>query len=165
MGAKFVKRIASELTGRGENAIRLNSNAREEIGKALTRDDVRKLIKNGSVFALKERHNISLNSKDLRRRRSKGRGRGQGRRHGSAKARLGRRWKKKIRSQRLLLGILKSKGKLDRQAFKHYYALAKGNSFADKSSLLLHMSEEGIKLSESELKEINEEIKKAYKAK
>lgn len=163
MGVKFVRRIASEMLKRGESSIRINVNSKEEIEKAMTREDVRKLLKSGSVFALKEKRNISRNSKELKKRRQKGRSRGTGRRRGTGKARQGRLWKKKARSQRFLLVRLKSMGRIDRETFRRYYTLVKGNSFADKASLLLHMSEEGIKVNEAELKEINEQARKRYK--
>ena len=39
----------------------------------------------------------------------------------------------------------------------------KGNSFPDKKSLLLHLGDEGVKVSDDELKQINEYVRKLYK--
>mgnify|MGYP001626234827 CR=1 FL=1 len=82
---------------------------------------------------------------------------------GTAKARAGRVWEKKVRSQRLLLKKLKEMKKIDTKTFNRFYALIKGNAFPDKRSLLLHLDEEGIKVNDEELKQINDYIKSQYR--
>ncbi len=163
MTIKFARRIASEIMKRGEGSIRINPSSIEDAKKAMTREDVRSLVKNGGVYAIKKKHNVSINAKLLKIRRSKGRGRGPGKRKGTLKARRGERWIKKVRSQRMLLGRLKSMGKLDNVSFNKYYLLIKGNSFPDKASLILHIREDGIVLKDEELSSINEYIKSQYK--
>lgn len=162
MTIKFVKRVAAELLNSGESRIRIKESALSEAEKALTRDDVRNLIKNGSVYAVPAKHNKSIHGKILKQKRLKGRKRGPGKRKGTRKARAGRLWERRARSQRLLLKRLKEIGKIDNATFKRFYKQVKGNAFPDKRSLLLHLSDEGIKVSEEELKEIEEYIKKTY---
>lgn len=157
MSVKFSKRVASELLNRGENAIRMRPDSMEEIGKAITRDDVRKLIKDGSIVALKPKHELYPRVVEEKRKR------GKGKRKGSANARRGRTWEKKIRSQRLVLRRLKEINKIDNVMFKRYYLLIKGNAFPDKRSLLLHLSDDGIKLSEEETKQLNEYSKEMHR--
>lgn len=150
MSVKFTKRVASQILGRGENALKMNPKGMEEIKKAITRDDVRKLIKDGSIIALRPKSELHEKAQVEKRKR------GRGKRKGSANARRGRTWEKKVRSQRMLLKRLKVMGKVDNAMFKKYYLLVKGNAFADKRSLLLHLSDAGIKVSEEELKQVNE---------
>jgi large subunit ribosomal protein L19e len=157
MSVKFVKRAASEILGRGKNAIRFRPEGMEDIKKAITRDDVRRLIKDGTVIALKPRY-------ELHKKAVIERSKGIGKRKGTAKARIGRGvWEKKTRSQRLLLNQLKMMGKFDNTTFKRYYLLVKGNAFPDKKSLLLHLSDDGIKVSDDEVKKINDYAKSMYK--
>ncbi len=163
MTLQFTKRIASELMGRGINAIRIKPTAMDDAKKAITRDDVRKLIGDGNIFAIKAKHNISANSKVLKRKRSEGRKRGVGKRRGSANARKGISWEKKIRSQRMMLQELRAIGKINSSDFKRFYLLAKGNAFANKASMLLHIRDKGISISDEELAKVNESIKKRYK--
>ncbi|MGC8662542.1 MAG: 50S ribosomal protein L19e [Candidatus Micrarchaeia archaeon] len=163
MSIKFARRAAAELLNRGESSIRFNKASLDEIKKALTKDDVRKLIKNGSIISLKEKHNKSLNSKELKKKRKEGRRRGFGRRKGTRKARGIITWEKKVRSQRAMLKELKKMGKLDSSSFRRFYMLVKGNSFHDKASLLLHLREHGINISEEERKNIEETLKSRYK--
>jgi large subunit ribosomal protein L19e len=163
MSIKFARRAAAEILNRGESAIRFNSAALEEIRKALTKDDVRRLIQNKSIYAIKEKHNLSINSKILKKKREEGRRRGFGRRKGTRKARGIISWEKKTRSQRALLKELKKMGKLDTASFKRFYMLVKGNSFPDKASLLLHLREHGVEINDEEKKRIDESLRARYK--
>lgn len=156
MSVKFAKRVASQILGRGENALKLRPESMDDIKKAITRDDVRKLIKDGVIIALKPKYELHKPAKTERKKR------GRGRRRGSANARHGRTWEKKVRSQRLVLRQLRIMGKVDSPTFKRYYLLVKGNAFPDKRSLLLHLSDDGIKVSEEEVKQINDVAKSAY---
>ncbi len=164
MTLKFAKRVAAQLLNRGESSIRFREDAIPEIAKAITREDIKKLIGNGSILALKAKHNISMNAKIMRKKRAEGRRRGVGRRKGTKGARRGViSWEKKVRSQRMLLSELKRIKKLDSKQFMKFYMLVKGNSFANKASLLLHMKDEGISISDEEIRGINEKIKGYYK--
>ncbi len=163
MTIKFTKRIASQLLNRGENAIRINASAMDDASKAITREDVRRLIGSGGVFALKEKHNVSARSKLLKQKRSEGRSRGPGLRRGTRKARAGISWEKKVRSQRFVLKRLKEMGKLDTVMFNKMYGLVKGGTYASKAAMLLHLKEEGITLTEQETAKINEAFKAQYK--
>ena len=141
----------------GRERVRIKAESMEDVKKAITRDDVRKLIKDGTIFAVKPKERAP--QEEQRRKRK----RGTGKRKGSAKARRGRTWEKKVRSQRILLKRLSCMGKVDNTTFKRYYLLVKGNAFADKRSLLLHLSDDGIKVSDEELKQINEYVKSLYR--
>ena len=158
MSIKLTKRTAASILERGESAIRIRQGAFEEAKKAMTRDDVRKLISKGDVFAMKEKGEDHSKAKRPPKRK-----RGAGTRKGTRKARQGIPWTKKVRSQRLLISRLRVMGKVDRKVFRRYYRLVKGNSFPDKKSLLLHLGDEGVKVSDDELKQINEYVRKLYK--
>ncbi len=165
MSIKFAKRAAGQILNRGESSIRINQNSLQDAAKAITKEDVRALISNGGIYAIPAKHNVSMNSKTLRKKRSEGRRRGKGRRRGTSNARSGSLWEKKVRSQRILLKRLKLMGKLSTKDFQRYYKLIKGNSFADKSSLLMNLSENGIKVSAEELKQVNDYVKSLYQKK
>jgi large subunit ribosomal protein L19e len=159
MSIKFAKRVASEILERGENSLRMRPESIEDIKKAITRDDVRKLIKEGAIVAIKPKHELHKKHAEERRKR------GAGKRKGRYNARRGRVWEKKVRSQRLLLQRLKTMGKIDNNFFKRYYLLIKGNAFPDKRSLLLHLSDDGIKISDDEIKQINDYAKARWVSK
>jgi large subunit ribosomal protein L19e len=154
MSIKLTKRIAGELLTRGVSAVRIKADAIQEAKKAITREDVRALIKNGGIYTIKAKHNVSAYSKVLREKRMKGRRRGPGRRKGTAKARGMLEYKKKIRGQRRLLKALKNDNTIDNIKFKRYYALVKGGNFASKGSLLSHIRNDGLTIDEEKAKQL-----------
>lgn len=162
MGVAFAKRAAAQILNRGKTAIRIMPGSVADAEKALTRDDVRKLIEKGSIYATKEKHNASSRSKMLKLARQEGRRRGPGRRRGTANARSGRTWEKKIRSQRRLLSELREMGKIDSKTFQSFYRHTKGNEYATKANMILHLREIGIEVTDDEIKAINGKIRKEY---
>ena len=124
---KAYKKNSSELIKRGESAVRIKPAFTKDAEKAITREDVRSMIKNGSIYTTKLKHNISAYSKVLKEKRKKGRRRGTGRRKGTLKARGTVEYKKRIRGQRRVLKVLKEEKLVDNERFKRYYALVKGN--------------------------------------
>ncbi len=154
MSIKLSRRIAAELLDRGISKVRIKPDRVEDAKKAITREDVRNLITTGAVYALKEKHNMSLYSKALRKKRNQGRGRGPGRRKGSAKARMSTDYKKKIRGQRRVLATLKKEKAIDNIAFKRYYKLVKGGNFQTKAQLLSHLTTDGVKIEEKKLEQL-----------
>jgi large subunit ribosomal protein L19e len=144
MSIKLTKRIAASILGRGESAVRISAPSIADAKKAITRDDVRELIKRGAIYSVKEKHNISAYGKELSKKRLSGRKRGPGRRHGTYKARTGITYMKKVRAQRRVLLQLKSAGTINNEMFKGFYALVKGGTFTSKATLLNHIRSKGV---------------------
>ncbi len=154
MSVKLTRRIAADLLKRGESAVKIKPGAIKDAEKAITREDVRNLIKNGSIYLTKLKHNISAYSKVLREKRKKGRRRGTGRRKGTLKARGTVEYKKRIRGQRRVLKALKTENIVDNERFKKYYALVKGGNFTSKASLISHILNDGVAIKEEKIKEL-----------
>ncbi len=163
MSIKFAKRAAGQILGRGTTAIRIKKESFTDVSNALTKEDIRKFIASGAIYALKEKHNLSMRSKKLKKLRSEGRRRGVGRRRGTRKARAGRKWEKKVRSQRVLLNEVRKLGVIDSKNYNMFYMHVKGNAYATKATLLSHMKEAGIKLGDEDIKKINEAIALRYR--
>lgn len=154
MSIKFSKRAAGSILRRGERSIRVRESAVTNAQKALTRDDVRDLIKTGDVYALKEKKNLSIHGKLLNLKRQKGRRRGMGRRKGTQKARAGVDYKQKIRGQRRLIKALKEDKTIDNEFFKAVYRLVKGGTFTSKVTLLNHIRSEGIQIPDDKFEKL-----------
>lgn len=154
MSIKFTKRAAAGLLGRGESSIRIDHSSLQEAEKAITREDVRDLISKGKVYALPAKHNISVYSKVLQKKRLQGRRRGVGRKRGGRNARASLEYKEKVRAQRRVLHILKEEKLIDNTMFKGFYRLVRGGTFQSKASLLSHITSTGIKVSEEKLKQL-----------
>ncbi len=154
MSIKLTKRVAADIMGRGVSKVRVNPTALAEAEKAITREDVRALIKSGGVYAIKEKDNISMNSKLLKKKRAQGRRRGIGRKKGTRKARASLEYKQKIRGQRRILAALKGEKAIDNMTFKSLYRLVKGGTFASKASLLGNIKGRGINISDDKMKQL-----------
>jgi len=154
MSIKLTKRVASDLMKRGVSSIRIKNDAFADASKAITRDDVRALIKDGKIYALKPKHNISARGKLLNIKRSKGRRRGIGSRKGTRKARKGVEYKKLVRAQRRVIKSLKSEKLITNDVFKKFYALVKGGTFTSKVTLLNYIRSTGVQLDDEKFNKL-----------
>ncbi len=154
MSIKLTRRLAAELTGRGETSIRIKNDALEDAAKAITRDDVKKLVVGGKVYALPEKKTMSFRSMVLHKKRNQGRRRGPGRRRGTLKARGGVDYKKRIRAQRRVLAVLKGEKVLENEKFKEYYRLVKGGLFSSKATLLNKIRSDGIEITDEKFEKL-----------
>ncbi len=153
MSIKLTKRAAAALLKRGVSSVRIAEGSLGDAKKALTKDDVRELVKAGKIYALPAKKNASLHGKELREKRRMGRSRGHGRRKGTSNARTGYSYKKKVRAQRRVLKALKKSGEINNATFKRYYALVKGGTFQTKMSMINHIRG-GVKIADERAAEL-----------
>ncbi len=145
MDVKFQRRLAAEILKCGVERVWIDPNALDEIKEAVTREDVRMLIKRGLIKKKQVKGTSRVRANYLRNQKEKGRRRGPGSRKGKKYARYPRkvRWMKNIRSIRRTLRDLRDSGKIDRHTYRRFYMLAKGGTFKNKNHLLMHMKSEG----------------------
>ena len=140
------KRLAAEILGVGESRIWIDPNRIEDVADAITREEIRGLIKDG-VIQVKPVHG---NSRERWRKRhlqrKKGRRRGYGKRKGKKTARKDKKeeWMNRIRKIRRFLRYLRDNGIIDRKTYRRLYMLAKGGTFHSLASLKHYMKEHGI---------------------
>ncbi|MET1159415.1 MAG: 50S ribosomal protein L19e [Thermoprotei archaeon] len=140
------KRLAAEILGVGVSRIWIDPTRIDEVADAITREDVRRLIKEG-VIGVKPVHGNSRARWRLRHeQRKKGRKRGYGKRKGVKTARMDPKevWMNKIRKMRRYLRYLRDHGMIDRKTYRRLYMLAKGGMFKSLADLRNHMIEQGI---------------------
>lgn len=140
------KRIAAQLLKCGINKVWFEPLRLQDIKEAITKDDIRKLIKEGVI---KEKPATGISSFRKRKRleqKRKGRRRSTGSRKGTKNARMStkRMWINTIRLQRGLLNILKDKKVISSQDYKLLRRKCKGGFFRSKHHLRLYMIEHGI---------------------
>lgn len=135
------KRIASKVLGCGVHRIWLDPDASEEIAVAITRDDIRGLIANGTVKAIP----VKGVSRGRARARDAKRKYGHCKGHGSRKGTKGARnpskeqWMKKIRALRRRLKELRADGSLDKSTYCKIYRKAKGGEYRSVAHLNAHL--------------------------
>ncbi|NOZ82984.1 MAG: 50S ribosomal protein L19e, partial [Euryarchaeota archaeon] len=121
----------------------IDPEAEEEVREAVTREDIRRLIREGVIQAKQKRGISSYRRKKQLQQKRKGRRRGHGSRKGSKYARLSKkeRWMRNVRSLRRLLRELRDEKKLSRRNYRKLYLMVKGGAFRSRSHLKSYLSE------------------------
>ena len=131
MAMNTVRRIASEILGVGESKVRFKNEAISKISDALTREDVRTLIKDGSIVAIARRGVSRIRVHEKQAQKKKGRRKGTGSKKGTHSARKSDKetWMQKVRAQRKFLRNAISDGKISHESARKIYMMVKGNAF------------------------------------
>lgn len=140
------RRLAADVMKVGENRVRIDPDRLEEVAGAVTRGDVRKLVKAGVIKRVQKTGVSRGRGRHLDRQKAKGRRTGPGSRKGAMYARLPRkdRWMALIRALRDELRGLREKEAIDRSVYRDYYRRAKGGQFRSRAHMVAHMRTEGV---------------------
>ncbi|MEM4662591.1 MAG: 50S ribosomal protein L19e [Candidatus Diapherotrites archaeon] len=139
MKASKAKKIASELLKVGVSKIWINPEDLTSVKEAVTREDIRELIRKGTIKKTKENWQSRGRARKIKAQRDKGRRKGPGKRKGKKSARLHKkeRWVSGVRAQRALLRKLKKeKPELVKKiGYRKLYNMIKGGYFKSKAHL------------------------------
>jgi large subunit ribosomal protein L19e len=129
------KKLAARILKVGESKVWLNPASTKDIEAAITKIDIRRLIKKGMIKALPEK---------VRRPREKAkRKKGPGRRKGAKGAIVTskQRWISTVRPLRRMLKELRATGQIDKQTYRRIYLLVKGGMFRSRSHLKIYLEQ------------------------
>lgn len=146
MDLKNQRRMAAEILGCGENRIWIDPTRMEDVGEAITRNDVRALI-NSKAIKAKQKVGISRGrARYTQNQKKKGKRRGQGSRKGAKRARMPKKeaWMNTIRPIRAQLKEYRKQGKISPNDYRKVYRRAKGGMFKSKARLDAHLKSEGL---------------------
>ena len=133
---KFQKKLAAKILKVGEGRVWLDPSKTKDIRSAITRIDIKKLIKQGAIKRLPPKLKKSKISK------KKGRGSRKGAKHSIVTKK--RKWISMIRPLRKMLKELRESKQIDNITYKKLYMQVKGGMFRSRSHLRIYLEQRGI---------------------
>jgi large subunit ribosomal protein L19e len=141
MSLKIQRGIAAKVMKVGEGRVWIDPGRFEDVSMAITREDIRSLIKDG---AIKKRAEVGVSRgrfRKTRQQKKKGLRKGPGTRKGPV---TGDEWMHRIRSIREFLRLMRRRKIITPTVYRTLYLKAKGGAFHDKRQLKAYIEEKGL---------------------
>jgi len=144
MNLSTQRRLASDVLKVGKNRVYFDPSRLEDIKEALTKEDIRRLVKDRLIQKRPEIGNSKSRFRKLLKQKRKGRRQGEGSRKGKNTARLSnkRKWIILVRSQRNLIKELRDKNIITRKIYRTLYRKIKGGFFRSRRHIKLYLGEQ-----------------------
>lgn len=127
MNLRNQRRLASGILNVGGNRVWIDPDEAEKVSSAITRDDVRRLVHEGTIRATPESGTSRGRKRASHHKRILGRRSGPGRRKGIHRS--GESWVTRIRSIRRRLRHLRDTRMIEQSSYRKLNLLAKGGTF------------------------------------
>lgn len=141
---KNQRRMASQILDCGTDRVWLDPAKMDEIAQAITREDIRGLIAEGTIKAKKVKGVSRGRARLVAEKRKYGHRKGPGSRKGKKGARTNSKglWMKKIRALRKNLKEMRANETIDKKTYCKFYRKAKGGEFRNVAHLKSHLKVE-----------------------
>jgi large subunit ribosomal protein L19e len=146
------RRLAADVLDVGKSRVWFDPDEQAEIAEAITREDIRELVDQGTIRAADAKSNSRGRARDRDEKRAYGHRTGAGTRKGKAGARKNKKgdWASRIRAQRRRLRELRDdEDVLDASQYRSLYNKASGGEFDNVDRLEAYIrTQYGIEVSE-----------------
>jgi large subunit ribosomal protein L19e len=131
------RRLAAQILKVGQNRVWMDPEKTDDVEVAMTREEVRKLIHEGTIKPLPEVGVSRGRARILHEKKKKGRRSGPGSKTGAAYAKISRKdaWMSKIRALRKRLRGLKDRKTVTENTYRKLYTMASSGRFATVAEL------------------------------
>lgn len=146
LNLKTQKRITGSLKKVGKKRIKFVKESLEEIKGALTKKDIKSLIKRKAIKIKQKKNSSRSRIRKKLVQKKKGRGKGIGSRKGKQTARLKpkKNWMNNIRIQRRTIKELREKKLITPQTYRKMYLKSKGGFFRSRRHILTYLTEHNL---------------------
>lgn len=136
------KRIAADILECSPSRVILDEERLEEIKEAITKTDIRGLIKDKAISLKPIKGTSKSRARHAKNQKKKGLRSGAGKRKGKVTARLSKKdkWMAKIRTQRKFLKELKDKGIIEKGEYSNLRLKSKGGFFRSKRHIKIFLN-------------------------
>lgn len=144
MDTSYQKRLAAKILKCSPKRVKVSQD--KDVEEALTRNDVRGLIKK-NIITKNEKKGVSrVKANKIARQKKKGRRLGRGKKSGTKYARGSKKegWMKTTRALRKLLKELRANAQVEKSVYGLMYRRAKGGEFRNKHHMLSYLKENGM---------------------
>lgn len=137
MSVKSQRRMAAKILKIGKNRVRMDPERIDEIELAISRDEIRRLIRDKAIRKLPKKGISRTHARVLHDRKKQGKRRGLGSRQGKKGARTPSKkvWMNRIRALRKRLRELRDTHSITEDVYRKLYAVAKSGIFHSVSDL------------------------------
>lgn len=145
MGLKLTlqRRLAADLLKCGIHRVKLDPEKLEEVSEAITREDIRRLIKDGIIWKEQKK---GVGRARVRARRRKKRSRGPGSKEGGKHSRISRKeqWMMRVRAQRKRLKELRDRDLITRATYRRVYMMVKAGAFKSVAAMMEYLAQNNL---------------------
>jgi large subunit ribosomal protein L19e len=129
--------MAADVLDVGKSRVWFDPDEQSEIAEAITREDIRDLVDQGTIRATDAKGNSKGRARERAEKRAYGHRKGPGSRKGKAGGRKNSKdeWVSRIRAQRRRLKELRDDGPLTATQYREVYNKASGGEFDDVARL------------------------------
>ena len=140
------RRLAAKLMKCGTTRVHFNPDNLEDIKEAITKADIRSLIKRGSISKRPTNNTSRFWARKNKEQKTKSKRKGPGSRKGKKTARTNPKeaWMNKIRLQRQYIQQLRNQKTINTAEYHELYSKSKGSFFRSLRHLKLYVQERGI---------------------